>query len=177
VLNYKVTKIIEQGLSTGKLMARTSQGKMEKTREDLLQKLTDQMFSVMRQIHHGALPHGPLLSPSQGRLLFIIGSRKEEGISVKELAETANVTPGAITQFADTLVKKDLVRREADPNDRRVARLKLTDLARNQFQKLKKDHLASATQVLDALSNDEIRKLIELLSKVSSSPDFKESHW
>lgn len=156
------------------MIERTPQENMEKTRQDLLQTLMEQMFSIMKQVHHGVLSQGHLLSPPQAQLLFIVADHKEEGISVKELAKTTNVTSGAITQFIDTLVKKDLVKREEDPNDRRVLRLKLTELARNQLQYFRKDYLASATRTFDFLSNDEINELIKLLTKVSSCPNLKE---
>ena len=139
----------------------------EKTREDLLQKLIEQMFSIMKQIHRDVLPQDPSLSPPQARLLFTIAVKKDEGMSVKELAEKTNVTPGAITQFVDALVRKELVRRDEDPDDRRIVRLTLTAGAKNQIEKFRKDFLTAATRSFDNLSVNEIRQLIELLAKVN----------
>jgi DNA-binding MarR family transcriptional regulator len=101
-------------------------------------------------------------------VLFSIAHRKE-GVSVKELAEDAGVTPGAITQFVDTLVEKRLVAREGDPNDRRVVRLKLTDRARNQFEQFRTEQLASMCSVFDVLSDEELRQLISLMTKIDNS--------
>lgn len=78
--------------------------------------------------------------------LLTIAKYKEDGISVKELAERSNVTPGAITQFVDVLITKDLVRREEDPHDRRIVRLKLTPAAASQLQKFRKEFLATAAR-------------------------------
>jgi len=140
-----------------------------KTREDLLQDLMEQIFLVGKQIHHSVPHKGPLFSPPQARLLFTIASHKDEGISVKELAEKANVTPGAITQFVDVLVKKQMVRRDEDPGDRRIVRLTLTDSARNKFKEFRNLFLSSATRAFEVLSDDEIIQLIGLLAKVSAS--------
>ncbi len=142
----------------------------EKTREELLQKLIERLLSVMKQIHHGVPSQDSCISPSQARLLFIIDSKKEAGISVKELAEKLMVTPGAITQFVDALVKKDFVRRHEDPNDRRIVRLTLTESARSQSEKLRKEFLSSAAVAFDVLSDEEMKHLIELLDRVSMSP-------
>ena len=147
---------------------------MKETKEDLLQKLIEQLSSVMKQIHHGMLVQEPSLSPPQARLLFAIASKKKEGISVKEMAEQANVTPGAITQFVDILVKKKLVKRYEDPDDRRIVRLIITEGAKTQLEKLRKDFLSSVVQAFDALSNDEIKQLIKLLSKISPHSDLKQ---
>ncbi len=147
---------------------------MDKTREELLQQLMEQLFSVMKQIHPIIQSQGTLLTPPHARLLFTIANRKEDGISARELAESINVTPGAITQFADTLIERGLIRRDEDPDDRRIVRIRLTESGRNQFKELRREFLASATQALEVLSNEEIRQVIELLTKVSSRSRAKE---
>jgi DNA-binding MarR family transcriptional regulator len=146
---------------------------MNKTREDLLQTLIQQMMSVMRHVRHSPPPDAPVMSPPQANLLFAI-AHKKEGISVKALAEGASVTPGAITQFVDALVEKGLVMREGDPDDRRVVRLKITQLAENQFKKFRKAHLESFRRLFEVLSDDEIKQLIALISKINSAPEAKE---
>ena len=146
---------------------------MDKTREDLMQTLIQRMMSIMRHVHHSSIPSEPPLSPPQVHLLFSIAS-KQEGISVKELAERTSVTPGAITQFVDGLVEMGLVMREGDPNDRRIVRLKLTELAKSQFEHFRKDYLTSASRVFDVLSNDEIKQLIALFDKINTSHDVKQ---
>jgi DNA-binding MarR family transcriptional regulator len=145
---------------------------MDKTREDLMQTLIQRMMSIMRHVHHSSIPSEPPLSPPQVHLLFSIAS-KQEGISVKELAERTSVTPGAITQFVDGLVEMGLVMREGDPNDRRIVRLKLTELAKSQFEHFRKDYLTSASRVFDVLSNDEIKQLITLFDKINTPHDVK----
>ena len=147
---------------------------MEKTREELLQKLIKQIFFVMKQVHHNISAQGTSLSPPQAQLLITIASSDNGGLSVKELAESINVTPGAITQFADVLIEKGLVKRESDANDRRIVRMKLTTSGRNQFEALSKEFLTSATQAFDALGNDELTQLITLLTKISLRSETKE---
>jgi len=141
---------------------------MDKTREDLLQTVVQRMMSIMRHVRHVGPPVEPVLSPAHMHLLFSIADNKE-GISVKELAEGASVTPGAITQFVDILVEKGLVAREGDPNDRRVVRLKLTGIAKNQFAKFKTEHLASMCRVFEVLSDEEIKQLLSIFTKIDTS--------
>ncbi len=147
---------------------------MDKTREDLFQTLTQRMMSVMRHVRHHAPSPEPPLSPPHLHLLFMIGHGKDDGISVKELAERSSVTPGAITQFVDALVDKDLVARESDPSDRRIVRLKLTELAKNQLKKFRKEHLKSMSRIFDALNNDEIKQLIKLFTKLDTYHEMKD---
>jgi DNA-binding MarR family transcriptional regulator len=145
---------------------------MDKTREDLLQTLVQHMMSIMRHVRHVEPPVESVFSPAHMHLLFSIANNKE-GVSVKELAEGASVTPGAITQFVDTLVEKGLVAREGDPNDRRIVRLKLTELAKSNFKKFKTEHLASMCRVFDVLTNDEIKQLLSILNKIDTSHNIK----
>ncbi len=146
---------------------------MDKNREELLQTLVQRLMLVMRHVRHGGPPPEPMLSPPQMHLLFIIGHKKE-GISVKELADVSSVTPGAITQFIDTLVEKGLVAREGDSNDRRIVRLKLTEQARSHFEKFRKEHLASMFKIFEVLSNDEIKQLIALFTKIATYHEMKD---
>jgi DNA-binding MarR family transcriptional regulator len=137
------------------------------TRERLLQQAIEQLFTMMRKVHKEIGPHKQFISPPQARLAFIISSFKEEGISVKDLAERSCITPGAVTQFVDQLIAKGLVKRETDPNDRRIVRLKVTPAAKSRLHKLKKDFYTSASQTFDVLNDDELKQLIDLLAKVN----------
>jgi DNA-binding MarR family transcriptional regulator len=145
---------------------------MAKNREELLQTLVQRMMSIMRHVRHVGPPPEPLLSPPQVHLLFIIG-RSKEGIPVKDLAEISSVTPGAITQFTDALVERGLVEREGDPNDRRIVRLKLTEKARNQMEKVRKEHLAAMSKVFEALTDEEIEQLTALMIKIDTYHEMK----
>ncbi|MBN1643431.1 MAG: MarR family transcriptional regulator [Dehalococcoidales bacterium] len=147
---------------------------VKETKEELLQRFIEQMSSVMKRVHHGMSLQEPPLSPPQARLLFMIAGKEKEGTSVKELAEQTNVTPGAITQFVDVLVEKKLVKRYQDPKDRRMVKLIITTGAKRQLEKFRKNFLSSVIRAFDALSEDEIKQLIELLSKVGSCSDSKQ---
>jgi DNA-binding MarR family transcriptional regulator len=145
-------------------------------REDLIQTLIEHMMSLRRLVRHPVPPPGePPLSPPQANILFNI-AHHPRGMSVKELAEFTGVTPGAITQFVDTLVQKGLVAREGDPDDRRVVRLKVTKLAIDQFERFRKEHLASFSTLFEVLNEEEMAQLIRLFEKIASSPNGKEKY-
>ncbi len=144
-------------------------------REELLRSLMEKIALVIRGIHTGqAFPFADFtLGPPQVRLLFYIASR-QEGLSVKEMAETLGVTPGAITQFVDVLVEKNLVKREEDPSDRRILRVKLTEFAGNNFAQFKKDYFAAISHAFENLSDEDIKQLTGLLAKIKTPAAAKE---
>lgn len=142
---------------------------MSHDRKELLQTLVEKLVSVMRRVHAGqGFRFSEFkLGPPQVRILFFIAKQKED-VAVKDLAEMLKVTPGAVTQFVDALVEMDLVRREEDAKDRRIIRIKLSELAISKLEEFRKGYLASASRVFDVLSDAEIKEFVRLLDKVDT---------
>ena len=138
-------------------------------RRILLQNLIEEIRHVFKAIaFSNTFDFGKLkLSRPQIGIILIVAKNKE-GITVKDLAQTFGVTSGAITQFVDHLVEKNLVIREEDPNDRRSLKIKLSVSGENRLKKLKKNYFASISPMFDSLNNEEIKQLNLLLSKIVS---------
>jgi MarR family transcriptional regulator, organic hydroperoxide resistance regulator len=149
----------------------------EPTREDLLQQIFERLFSLMKQIHRDIGPQEPFLSPPQARLVFTIAKYNEEGLSVKDLAGIVNMTPGAITQFVDVLIEKNLVKREEDSLDRRKVRLKLAPAAINRMEQFRKEFYAHAARKFDVLSIEELEHLNRLFAKIGTPSQEKDNHF
>jgi DNA-binding MarR family transcriptional regulator len=75
-------------------------------------------------------PFGPLTG-AQAELLRLVG--REPGISVATAAATLRVAPNTVSTLVSQLSAAELLRREADAGDRRVARLHLTVAAEEQL--------------------------------------------
>jgi DNA-binding MarR family transcriptional regulator len=147
---------------------------MDKNREELLETAVHRLMGVMRHVRHPGPPPDQVLSPPQIHLLFTI-SASPEGLSAKELAERSSITPGAVTQFVNALVDKGLVAREGDPNDRRVVMLKATVLAKKQREKFRKEQATLMAKIFEGLSNDELKQLIALFTKMADYYEKKEN--
>ncbi len=143
-------------------------------REELIHSLIESMHSIMKGMHGGqGFPFGEFtLNMPQARILFYV-ARQMKGLSVKELAETLNVTPGAITQFVDVLVEKGLVTRKEDPSDRRILRIKLTKVAQEKFAGFRRDYFTTASRIFGVLTDKEVSQLSGLLSKLDASSDVR----
>lgn len=85
------------------------------------------------------------------------------GLTAGELAESAMVTSGAITNRLDRLVAKALVTREADPLNRRTIRVALTERGHKVVDETLVDHLANEDQLLSSLSTEQREKLETML--------------
>lgn len=140
---------------------------MPNNRQKLIQQLYEKITGIVRGLRKG---QGELfkkygLSRSHALLLFTI-SRYKQGVSVKELADTCNITSGAVTQQIDVLVEKDLLQRIESKADRRIVLVKLTEKALNELQMYEESQFNEISDAFNELSNDEVTSLVNLLSKV-----------
>lgn len=85
------------------------------------------------------------------------------GMTAGELAESAMVTSGAITNRLDRLVAKALVTRAADPLSRRTIRVTLTEQGLTVVDQTLVDHVANEGQLLSSLNAEQREELESML--------------
>jgi DNA-binding MarR family transcriptional regulator len=86
-----------------------------------------------------------------------------------ELADAAGVTRATMTGLIDTLERDGFVRREPDPNDRRMMSVKLTEKAEVFLRGLLPTHFRIMAELMAPLSEAERKTLVGLLTKVLQS--------
>ncbi len=104
------------------------------------------------------------LSPSLTSALVTIELRGP--ITLGRLANCERVTPPSVTRMVAALEERGLVRREADPGDRRVARVSLTAEGRRTVQRTrtrKTAYLAKRLRKLDASQLSIVREALPVL--------------
>ncbi len=92
-----------------------------------LGKLIPCVSSVITRFFHQVVAEHGLTRTSLG-VLGALAAR--DGLSHRELAEHVLLTPATLTPVLDALESSGDVRRDRDPEDRRVVRLHLTDAGR-----------------------------------------------
>ena len=87
------------------------------------------LFRVMRAtvFHNLPAPELEVLPMAQLRLLMTLHHLRDA--TMKEFSEAMQVSQSTVTQLADKLARRGLAERHADPADRRIARLRLTETA------------------------------------------------
>lgn len=106
------------------------------------------------------------LSRRQLVILMQIGANSNS-ITSKEIAESSNVSAGAVSQMLDPLLEKGLIIKEESKEDRRISFLKLTNRAEDLIESFRSSYLASLTPMFKNLNNKEVIDLIKLLNKIS----------
>jgi DNA-binding MarR family transcriptional regulator len=86
--------------------------------------------------------------------------------SSSDLCRSVSYDPGAMTRMLDRLERKGLVRRIRCFEDRRVAKLALTDEGKAVYPQLVERHAAVLNRKLQGFSPDELRQLEGLLQRM-----------
>src|SRR6478609_8453909 len=83
-----------------------------------------------------------------------------------ELADAAGVTRATMTGLVDTLERDGLVKREPDPNDRRMMSVVLTPKGEKFLQNFLPGHFKLISSLMATLTEAERKALVSLLMKV-----------
>ena len=100
----------------------------------------------------------------QDKILKILEENEE--ISQKDLQEQLGIQSGSMSEIVIKLESKGFLDRVKDDTDKRMTKLKLTDLGREKLNEINQRSDLDETQLLQALSEEEQESLKALLSKL-----------
>ena len=127
-----------------------------------------------------------ILSSQRGVLRAISASAEKEGLTLQQfflmgvlsrearvpmnaLSKELRVTPPNITGVVDRLEAKGLVKRVADPKDRRKKEITLTEKGATQYERVRAGYSGPLQESLDALTPEEQEILAKLLRKFAKA--------
>lgn len=84
-------------------------------------------------------------------------------VTMSQLARRLDVSESAATDLADRLVRQGLAERHADPCDRRVVVLALSEEGRRIIGRIERQRRKMAESILGALSDVQLRELLGLI--------------
>jgi DNA-binding MarR family transcriptional regulator len=86
---------------------------------------------------------------------------------MRAISAYLGITPPSATSIIDELVKKGLIERQADPNDRRIIRLVISQKGDNQLTDSFKEFVKGFDHSMRRLSEKEKELLVKLLLKIT----------
>ncbi len=136
--------------------------------EELRRSLTDTLMAALHRLRRDAVQIAGSfdLSYVQARALRTL----RQPLSMRELADRLQLDPSNVTGVVDALERRGLVERQADPDDRRVKRLALTEQGVRLGDEVEAT-LLERSVLFAELSVAEQRQLLELLARVVESPE------
>lgn len=130
------------------------------------------LFTALRQMHKGHWQRGVGgHKPSELTLMICIEKRKhsaDEGLKVSEISRFLGFSPPTITQLINSLEAKEMVERHADPTDRRVVRVKLTEQGKALTRRAREHRDIAFNKLVEHLGEDECNQLSDLLHKLNA---------
>ncbi|GGS74708.1 MarR family winged helix-turn-helix transcriptional regulator [Streptomyces cinerochromogenes] len=128
--------------------------------------LAEQLLRLTRRVHRIQKRHLEErdlgVTPAQSRLLRTLAHYASPP-RMADLAERLEVVPRAVTTLVDGLEANGKVRRVADPANRRVTRIELTDEGRAALRELRGARRSAAEEILAPLTEKEREVLGVLL--------------
>jgi DNA-binding MarR family transcriptional regulator len=103
---------------------------------------------------------------SLSRFDLLANLYREDGQTLASLSRHMLVTAGNLTGLVDRAERDNLVKRQADPNDRRATRVMLTEHGREVFEGARLQHQRCLESIFSALNLEEQEQLVEILGKL-----------
>lgn len=100
----------------------------------------------------------------QGRILYVLWN--SNSISIQELAQRTGLANATLTSMLDRMEQKNLLRRTADPGDRRKIRILLTEQAFGLREKYDAVTAAMTRITCQGFSEEEIEQLESYMERV-----------
>lgn len=113
---------------------------------------------------------------TQFRSLVVLASRGPQAMA--GLADALNVTPPTASRLCDRLVRKGLVRRRTDRNDRRQVRVALTEAGRTLVDVVTERRRREISDLLGGIPEDSRRSLVAGLQLLADAAgEVPEQDW
>lgn len=128
--------------------------------------LTQELAQVISQIRRLGWQLFPAqkIRRSEFWLLIALIHADPKGMKASELSTQIQVTPAAVTHMLNSLEREHYIERQADPTDRRVVLVRLTEQGREILKELRAVHFEQLTQLIGFLGERDAKELLRLLS-------------
>lgn len=83
-----------------------------------------------------------------------------------DIARASGLSPGAVTQVCDELVKEGLVERTRSVDDRRVVHIQITDSGKDVFDRFREARRARMRAILLKMGQEDAREFVRIFNRV-----------
>jgi DNA-binding MarR family transcriptional regulator len=137
--------------------------------------LLDALTRVFRLVYYRAAntPEMLDLPIAQIRCLNALGDR--EGDRLVDLAARTSLTLPAASRTVDKLVRRGLVLRQTDPNDRRAVRICLSETGRDLLERVRMVRLTHIDDAICNLSPQQVAEVLRSLTLLADSASANQS--
>jgi DNA-binding MarR family transcriptional regulator len=136
----------------------------EEAAQEQLNKFEDLMARFQRVFHVRSVVKDFGLTASQVFILRYLDRRAHAKAS--DIAKVSGLSPGAVTQVCDELVRAHLVERTRSNDDRRVVHIAITDPGRKQLEQIRRLRSEKMLEILKHLGTHDAQEFVRIFSRV-----------
>ena len=137
-------------------------------RRKIVEEITESLYLIKRKLasemHH--LSNEMQITHPQWIVLHHV--KRCKMINIKDLANLLGITSSAVTQIVDGLVKKELLLRKRNKEDRRILDIELSGKAISKFDSIKNTSFNTLSALFDVLDDEELQDYRDLNNKIAS---------
>lgn len=137
-------------------------------RKKTIEEITEALYSIRRRIASEMHLLSDEMQITHPQWIVLHHVRKSRIINIKDLAKLLDITSSAATQIVDGLVKKGLLLRKRNKEDRRILNIELSAIARDKFDSIKSASFNTLSALFDALDDEELQNYRDLNNKIVS---------
>lgn len=137
-------------------------------RRKIVEEITEAMYLIKRKIASEMRHLSDEMQITHPQWIVLHHVRKSGMINIKDLANLLGITSSAATQIVDGLVKKELLLRKRNEEDRRILNIELSGKAISKFNSIKSTSFNALSALFDVLDDGELRDYRDLNNKIAS---------
>ncbi len=103
------------------------------------------------------------------RVIERLNNQDPKGSTLRTVSEELKITPGATSTAIDTLVKRGILERSIDPNDRRAVRILLSARFKQLFKTIENDFNGVETEIIKNLTPEELHACDAACTKIAKN--------
>ncbi len=100
------------------------------------------------------------------KMVYILNRDFPEGVTLKVLAESLGITPAAASEMVDAMVRKEVLLRELNAQDRRAVAIQLSEDCRQRFLEGEKNFDRLIGDFFKTVSKEEIEAFDSTLDRL-----------
>ncbi len=134
------------------------------TRDSKMRQLDD-LFIRLQHVKSGQTTAKKFgLTPTQAFILWYL--KRNGQTKASDLAKVAGLSPGAVTQVCDELVREELVLRTRSSDDRRVVNIEIADGGMMLISKMQNERTKVMRMIMEELSPQEADVCLDVMERV-----------
>lgn len=150
-------------------------------RNDLTQQALDQITELKRALHSHFLHSFERFGLSLAQLELLKKIQRQQPLSAKQLVDTMQLTPGAISQFLEGLDQAGCIVRAPSMQDRRVVLISLSRTGKRKLEEYEKLRKRLFTEAFAIFSDEELEQWLRIQQKLidwleSTTPTKQKEH-